>query len=140
MLVGLGEKLRDSNENTMYPELDDKVDALLDLLPSEDSPWSPSYPIADHAIASLAYTLRSMANGDPQEATWAALRAYEAADQLAVFDLSKDPLDFPPEGQLLAHSAVQTELARQEHDFGLVLQGNVSAVVDAALALSIFDY
>jgi uncharacterized protein YjaG (DUF416 family) len=140
MLVRIGEQLRNAPEDQTFHELDSEVDTLLELMPTENSAWSPSHPIAEDAVASLAYTLRSMATGDPQESAWAARRAYEAADQLAILDLAREGSELPDERRLLIHSAVQKELARQEYDFGLISQGNIIAIIDSASMRSIFDY
>lgn len=140
ILMDVRDRLRSANEDELFPELGSSVDILDDLTPNEDSVWSPSHPIAQDAVSSLAYTLGSLVTGDPQASTWAARRAYEAADQLAIAELAPRSTEYPDENKVLAHSAVQTELARQEHDFELITQGNLDAVLDAGTAASIFDY
>jgi hypothetical protein len=117
----VAKELRYASEDTLHPKLAKEVEPLLDLMPTEDSTWSQSLPVAEDAVACLAYTVRSMIDGDPQEATWSARRAYEAADQLAILDLRKEKSEMPDERKLLAHPAVQAELARQEADFTLIV-------------------
>jgi uncharacterized protein YjaG (DUF416 family) len=133
-------ELRNSSEEALHPILADEVETLLDLMPTEDSTWSQSLPVAEDAVACLAYTLRSMIEGDPQEAAWSARRAYEAADQLAILDLRKGKSEMPHESDLRAHPAVQAELARQEADFALIVQGEATNVLDSASVISIFDF
>jgi hypothetical protein len=139
-LIDVRERLHKASEGALFPELSHNINVLLDLMPTEDSAWSPSHPIAEHAVASLAYTLRSMMTGDPQEATWAARRAYEAADYLAISELEPGGTVYPEENKVLAHSAVQTELARQEYDFDLIAEGAFDAVLDADMTFSVFEY
>ena len=115
------------------------VETLLDLMPSENSTWSQSWPIAEDAVACLAYTLRSVHRSDPKEAAWAARHAYESADQLAILDLEDGSPGFPHEQALQKHPSVQQELERQERDFALISKGEMAAAINLAKAASIFD-
>jgi uncharacterized protein YjaG (DUF416 family) len=133
-------ELRNSSEDALFPSLASEVEPLLDLMPTEDSTWSQALPVAEDAVACLAYTLRAMIGGDPQEAAWSARRAYEAADQLAILDLRKGTSEMPDESDLRAHPAVQAELARQEADFALIAQGETAKVLDAVSVSSVFDF
>jgi hypothetical protein len=110
---------------------------LLDYVPDDDAPWSRMRPLAEDAIASLSYAIRCLATADPQEAAWAARRAYEAADQLAIFDLAGDDKGLPAEEALIFHPIVQTELERQDRDIGLVLRGGTSEVLKITTSESI---
>lgn len=101
-------------------------------MPDEYPPWSRMRPIAEDAIATLSYAISCLATGNPQDAAWAAQRAFEAADQLAIFGLAGDNKNLPPEEALLSHPIVQTERERQERDMALVLQGNAGEVPDIA--------
>ncbi len=65
------------------------------------------------AVASVAYALRSWLKDSPQEAAWAARRAYAAQDQLAQLETGGSGFD---EHRLLAHPAVQRELQAQVSD------------------------
>ena len=115
------------------------VETLLDLMPTENSTWSQSWPIAEDAVACLVYTLESLQKSDLQEAAWAARRAYESADQLAILDLEDGSRGFPDEQVLLKHPFVQQELERQERDFDLISKGELAAAINLAKAASIFD-
>jgi hypothetical protein len=140
ILVDVRDRLFNPNEGELFPELSNSIDILDGLTPDEESEWSPSHPIAQDAVASLAYTLGSMATGGSQESTWAARRAYEAADQLAMFELAPGRTEYPEESKVLSHSAVQTELARQESNLEMIEHGNLDAVLRSGTAYSIFDY
>jgi hypothetical protein len=65
--------------------------------------------IDSDAHAAASYALRAWLTGQPQEAAWAARRAYEAADQI---------------------SAVQPELEAQRADLAAVESGNYRSVFD----------
>jgi hypothetical protein len=82
------------------------------LIPGEDDePWVDEQAYADDAVSAIAYTLRALENGDPQEAAWAARRVYEAADHYVIHRLAVEG-----ESPVLAHPIVQGELARQRRD------------------------
>ncbi|WP_418607604.1 DUF416 family protein [Georgenia sp. SUBG003] len=58
------------------------VPALADeVMPDEDDVgWTREAGYAQNAISSIGYAASTWLTGDPQEATWAALQLYEAAD------------------------------------------------------------
>ena len=61
------------------------------LLPAESDDWVIGNALADDALSSLAYAIRCSLTPEPQEAAWAARRAYEAADQAAMRVLGVQP-------------------------------------------------
>jgi hypothetical protein len=74
------------------------------------------------AVASVACALRSWLKDSPQEAAWAARRAYEAQDQVAQLEMGGSGFD---DQRLLAHPAVQRELRAQVSDLdALAERGN----------------
>jgi uncharacterized protein YjaG (DUF416 family) len=82
------------------------------LIPGEDDePWMDEQAYADDAASAIAYTLRALEIGEPQEAAWAARRAYEAADHHVTHRLRVEG-----ESQVLAHPIIQVELSRQHRD------------------------
>lgn len=82
------------------------------LVPGEDDqPWVEEQAYADDAASAVAFTLRALESGEPQEAAWAARRAYEALDHHVIHRLGIEA-----EEQVLAHPVVQAELERQHRD------------------------
>jgi uncharacterized protein YjaG (DUF416 family) len=82
------------------------------LIPGEeDEPWIREQAYADDAASAIAYALRTLESGDPQEAAWAARRTYEAADHHVTHRLGIED-----ETQVLNHPIVQAEFARQRRD------------------------
>ena len=82
------------------------------LIPGEDEvPSVDEQACAEDAAAAIAYTLRTIESGEPQESAWAARRAYEAADRCAS-DMGK----IDDEDEAVAHDLVQLELVRQLRD------------------------
>jgi uncharacterized protein YjaG (DUF416 family) len=94
---------------------------VMDLMPEEDEEWGIAHSLADDALSSLAYTIRCMLSGEPQEAAWAARRAYEAADQAAIKIMNVDFKKPGTEVGLLASPIVQRELSRQHRDLTLLV-------------------
>jgi len=92
-------------------QIDAGLSLSMALIPREDEPWVDEQAYADDAASAMAYTLRALKNGEPQEAAWAARRAYEATDHHVTHRLRI-------EGELsvLTHPIVQAELARQRRD------------------------
>ena len=88
------------------------------LIPGEDDePWLNEQAYADDAASAIAYTLRALENGEPQDAAWAARRAYEAADHHVIYRLGIEG-----EAQVLAHPIVQAEFSRQRRDLEELLR------------------
>jgi uncharacterized protein YjaG (DUF416 family) len=95
----------------------ESIDTAINLIPAQVvAPWVPEQALADDAVSAVAYALRCRQSGEPQEAAWAARRAYEALDHFVIIrektDLKK------PGGELraLSHPLVQAELLRQQRD------------------------
>ncbi|HVV81526.1 MAG TPA: DUF416 family protein [Kofleriaceae bacterium] len=102
------------------------------LVPGEDdAPWLDEQAHADDAASAIAYTLRALESGEPQEAAWAARRAYESADYHVVHRLGIEG-----ESQILAHPDVQRELSRQRRDLADLVAAEQEAV---ALFVSLRD-
>lgn len=91
------------------------LDEVMSMIPDEGTA-----PLADDGVSSLAYSIRCLLNRDPQEAAWAARRAYEAADQAAIWDLDVQVGLPETEAALQAHVFVQRELAHQALDLQLL--------------------
>jgi uncharacterized protein YjaG (DUF416 family) len=106
------------------------LDEVMTLLPEEQDGWAPFHVYADHAVSSLAYTLRCLIDSKEQEAAWAARRAYEAADQGAIRHLDIQPGTPESEKHLLSSVIVQRELSRQEYDLALIERLDVSEALD----------
>ena len=81
-------------------------------------------PGAQAAIASVAYAVRAILTGDPQEAVWAAQCSYDTADADAQRTLGHDA----SEAALLASSFVQNELGYQEADLVALANAERSAL------------
>lgn len=99
------------------------------LVPDEeDETWTDESAYAQNATAAAAYALRTRIAGSVQEASWAALQAYEAADQLAQRRLAHLDLNAPgTEAALLEHPVVQDVLHALRTDLDTVTSGNPSA-------------
>ena len=58
-----------------------ELSRTMELIPGErDEPWVREQPYGEDAASAVAYTLRALDSGAPQEAAWSARRAYEAVD------------------------------------------------------------
>ena len=99
------------------------LDEVMSMIPDEGTA-----PLADDGVSSLAYSIRCLLNRDPQEAAWAARRAYEAADQAAIWDLDVQVGLPETEAALQAHVFVQRELALQALDLQLLGRGLIDEV------------
>jgi len=106
----------------------DEAMSLLDELDEGD--WV-ARALAVDGLASLAYAIRCFLTKDAQEAAWAARRAYEAADQIAILALRALDKDFDlnkSEADVSAHLLVQRELERQRNDSAHLLAGSIELV------------
>jgi len=105
------------------------------MLPEESDDWATKkHALADDALSSLAYAIRCLLTPEPQEAAWAARRAYEAADQAAILVLGVHLGSPNAEAAIKAHSFVQRELARQQTDISLLRADSVDEVQRRAFA------
>ncbi len=83
-----------------------------ELVPAEDDDWVIATAYAENAAIAVAYALRARATDEPQEAAWAALQVYEAADFAAQRQLEELDLNVPgAEDQLADQPVVQEALA-----------------------------
>jgi len=81
---------------------------------------SPDIDVDD--VAACFYLIECLRDHDPQGAIWTAERAYEARDQAAQSDIDWTIYTPAVESALLAHPAVQAELAAQAADIGDLLK------------------
>ncbi len=96
-------------------ELAKAIDTCISLIPREDEGfWVPEQAYGDDAAAALAYAFRCRASGDPQEAVWAARRAYEALDHFVIRMEGVDTNVNGADARVLSNPLVQAELHRQE--------------------------
>lgn len=93
------------------------LEEVMALLPDPDDDGSIHHAYAEDAVASVAYAIRAVLEDNPQEAGWAARRAYEAVDQAAIRMLDGQPATPDGERAILAHPLVQRELERQRRDY-----------------------
>lgn len=105
------------------------LDEVMELLPEEQDEWAPLHVYADHALASLAYTIRCLLSSNAQEAAWAARRTYEAADQAAIRQLDIQPGTVDSESLILRHEIVQRELERQALDLQTLERNSAQEVL-----------
>lgn len=96
------------------------LDSAIGLLPEESDDWTIWHALADDALSSLAYAIRTLLTSNPQDATWAARRAYEAVDQAAIRTLGTQPGLPNTEIAIKSHLLVQQELVRQQRDIALL--------------------
>ncbi len=95
-------------------EIDAQIELVTALISDEDSSRTCTAQ-ADDAVAALAYALASVKNANPQEAAWAARRAYECVDDLVI---SREDVEIggAAEERILQDPLIQTELVRQQRD------------------------
>jgi len=109
-------------------ELADLIDSCMDLIPSsEEGPPIPELPVAEDFGAAVAYGLRCLENEDPQEAAWAARRAYEAMDNVVLRRTGIDVNAPDAEERIMANPLIQTELGYQEEDLAVLEKNAVEA-------------
>jgi hypothetical protein len=109
----------------MSGELRAERDRCVALVSSDEDhePWIDEQPYADDACSAIAYALRALDTGEPQEAAWAGRMGYEAADHHVMRRLGVEG-----EPQVLAHPIVQAELARQRRDVDALLGARCDSV------------
>jgi hypothetical protein len=96
----------------------------MSLIPGEnDQPWIEEQAYAEDAASAVAYALRALESGEPQEAAWAARRAYEAVDHHVM-----SRLGIKGESHVLGHPLVQAELSRQQRDLSELREAREPAV------------
>lgn len=105
-----------------------KLEEVMALLPEDGDNLALEDALAEDALSSLAYAIRCLLNPEPQEAAWAARRAYEAADQAAIRLLGVQPGLPSAEAEVLSHAIVQREISRQQRDLSLLRSGSLEEV------------
>jgi uncharacterized protein YjaG (DUF416 family) len=101
---------------------------VMELIPEQDENWGPLSARADDSASTLAYTLRSLIASKPEEAAWAARRAYETADGL----VSQGPnitLGGGNEAAISENPLIQSELKQQKADFAVAESAELSQQV-----------
>jgi hypothetical protein len=100
----------------------DMAEQLETLVPRDDGAdeYAVCHALAEDAMCSLIYAIRCLGNGEPQEAGWAARRAYDSTDQ-AVLRILGGGGDGYDETAIISHLIVQRELSRQRRDIALLL-------------------
>lgn len=106
----------------------ERLSEVMGLLPEESDDWTIGHALADDALSSLSYAIRCLLTPEPQEAAWAARRAYEAADQAALRVLRVQPGSPDTEAVVVSHGFVQRELARQRNDLSLLCVDSIDEV------------
>ena len=106
----LGDRMTDGT-------LQEHLEHVMALIPGEtDAEWAADQDVAEDAVAALAYALRCRQSSLPNEAAWAARRAYEAVDSFVIRTRGIDTNEPEGESRVIADSVVQTELERQTRD------------------------
>jgi uncharacterized protein YjaG (DUF416 family) len=92
------------------------LEKCLSLIPSEEDDPGEYAACAESAAASVAFAIRTRLTGAPQEAVWAAQRAYEAVDHLVMRQFPTGLVGRDFESAAVSHPLVQAELRRQQTD------------------------
>lgn len=109
------------------------LEEIMDLIPQEDAGDAGFLDLlAQHGLSALAYSVRYLLSGDAQEATWAGLCEYEAADQAAIRILRPDFEKPEAEMEVLSHKFVQGMLQAQNADLQLLKAGQINEVLKRA--------
>ncbi|MBB4576906.1 hypothetical protein [Rhizobium lentis] len=99
---------------------------VMDSLPPEDTDNSIDVIIAENCLLSLAYALRCQINGEKKEAHWALMKAYDAADQIALILWRAQNGESFAEAEIRAMPVVQRELANQAAAFDTAFSSSES--------------
>jgi uncharacterized protein YjaG (DUF416 family) len=97
-------------------QLETILERCMALIPSGEEDTEEETAYAEDAAASVAYTLRARLADDPQEAAWAAQRAYEAVDHFLMSQIDSTRVTREHEEFVLSHPLVQAEFQRQQAD------------------------
>jgi len=92
------------------------LDDYESLIPGEDDKWTPLNPLAENAVAAVAYACQCQLDGKSESAVWAGVQSYEAVDYLAH---TLEGIDFnapQAEAMILSKDFVQAEIERQLRD------------------------
>ena len=91
------------------------LEQVMELIPEKDEDWGALSAQAEDSASVLAYALRSLIDPKPEEAAWAARRAYETVDNLVIQDEGVK-LGGSHEAAILAEPRIQAELIQQQTD------------------------
>jgi uncharacterized protein YjaG (DUF416 family) len=117
--------------------LDQYLNEITDIIPEEVDFASLDHALADDAASAVAYAIRSALTADSQESMWAAQRAYEAADQIAIRLLKAEIGTPEAETQIQSHPIVQRELVRQASDLDLLRRDRIGDVKQASFTTAL---
>lgn len=112
------------------------LDEYESLIPHEDEQWTPLNPLAENAVAALAYACQCQVDGHTDNALWAAVQGYEAVDYIA-HTLEGIEFEGPgAEAAILSNEHVQREIQNQLQDIAelertSIKGGNVEGLVEA---------
>lgn len=85
------------------------------LVPVEDDPaWTSLSGLAQNAASAAVYAIRGVASGSIDDAMWAGVQGYEAADLIATNQLDVDFNEPGIEDRIMAEDVVQKELVAQD--------------------------
>lgn len=109
-------------------EIDEKLwsgrlEDIMNMMPSDEVYWDIWHALADDCLSSLTYAIRCLLNQESQDAAWAARRAYEAVDQVAIRLLGLRPGEASAETGILSHEVVQREVSNQKKDLLMLRAG-----------------
>ncbi|MBB4189887.1 hypothetical protein GGE45_002733 [Rhizobium aethiopicum] len=120
-----------TEEDRAPPDWEELFEQSMKMMPADDRPWAIVDALAEDALASLCYSIRAKIAPSVQEVAWALRRAYEAADQVAIYLLRRDSRE-PSEEEILMHPVVQRELSRQRRDRSLALKSEFLEIISAS--------
>jgi len=106
-LTGTGKGTRDLNKMAQRCE---------ELVPDEEDKFDVMLPYAANAATAATFALWCAAEGDSENAAWAAYQGYEAVDFYTHNALNIDFNEKDAQVRILEGPAVQTELERQLRD------------------------
>jgi len=104
------------------------LDKYESLIPKETAIWTPLNPLAENAIAAVAFACRCQLTGGAEHAVWAAVQNYEALDYIAQQLQSIDYMSADAERALLNTEHVQAELGRQLRDLAELTNAAVDRI------------
>ncbi len=138
--VAMNQALEDLWSNPVLPEVhkevyEQQLEKVMRLIPRDDETgksWTMQATYAQDSGMSLAYALRARISGEPQEAAWLALVAYEALDH---FLINREDIDTNKPGgeqKVISNPIVQAELRRQRRDLDELLNSSGQNVQEIA--------
>ena len=97
-------------------QLETILERCMALIPSDEEDTEEETAYAEDAAASVAYTIRARLADDPQDAAWAARRAYDTLDYFLMSQIDSTSVTREDEEFVLSHPLVQAEFQRQQAD------------------------